>query len=490
MKNYEYYYLAKLNTLVNAKDRTRIKGTLKPGDRVHISAVCGKVMASIACILKDYGYEVTGSDKEFFAPMSDVLKNHGIKCSEYSVKNLDGVDLVVVGNTLSPDAVEVVEAKNRKIPMMSSSEVLGQIFKDKRSLVVAGTHGKTTTSALLAHTFLYCQKNPAYMIGGVFQNGNDSYSVGDEHSKFVVYEGDEYNCAFFDRGPKFLLYNSSSVILTSVEHDHVDLYPTFEDYKQAFVFLVEAIPKDGYLVVNESVLENIDLSNYMGKVFTYGSSKDSDVSYEIEKTDSNGTYFSIFSNKIGNISGLFIPMFGEYNVANATAVYTLSILEKLSQEEVIKALEKFPGTKERQEVLGIKTDGTIVIRDYAHHPTAVSLTLKGLRLGYPDRRFVTIFEPRSASSKRKVFQNDYVKSLSVSDVSIVICPQNILAGTEDVIDVNMVKEGIVSSGKYAYSVTTHDEALNTLKKISKPGDLVVFMSSGDMDKIPFSFLES
>lgn len=487
MEPHDYYYLAKRNLLSDAEKRIRVKGVIKKNSRIHVSAVCGKAMASVACMLKDLGYTVTGSDAAFHPPMGDVLKKHNIKCSEYSVKNIKNIDILVVGNALAHDSLEVEEARKRGIPLLSGPEVLGQVFKQRRSFVVAGTHGKTTTSALLTHVFEHNKKAPGYMIGGVFQDSKDSYSIGSKQSKFVVYEGDEYNSAFFDRGPKFLHYNPTSVILTSLEYDHVDLYPSFEDYKQAFQFLVEVLPKKGSLVIHESVVPLLNLKKCKARVIVYGNSKKADVIYKTTKTDSAGTLFSINSKVIGKHQSLTIPLFGEYNVANATAVYTLALLEKLRPDTTTKALAYFSGTKERQELIGVKEGNITVIRDYAHHPTAVKLTIEGLKKGYPQRRFIVIFEPRSASSKRKVFELDYADSLGYADVIYVIDP--VTSSTPDSIDVARIVDILNSKNKKAYVATSSDNALEALRKEVKQDDVVVFMSSGDMASIPQRFFQ-
>lgn len=483
MENYEIYYRAKLNFLPDAGERTRIIGQLKKGQKIHISAVCGKAMASVACMLRDYGYEVTGSDAAFNPPMSDVLKNEKIKCKEYSKNNLKGVDLLVVGNTLPYNAIEVEEARKKKIPMLSGAEVVGQLFKDKRSLVVAGTHGKTTTSAML--TYVFSGTNPAFMIGGVFQNSTDSYSVGSKKSEYMVYEGDEYNSAFFDRGPKFLHYNPTSVILTSVEYDHIDLYNSFGDYKQAFQFLVEIIPKGGYLVVHVEVKNILDISRCRGKVFTYGS-KNADFVYKIKRNTEAGVVFEVKSKKGGTVE-LTTPLFGEYNIANSTAVYALALLEGINKKEIAKKIKTFPGTKERQEYLGETKDGVKVIRDYAHHPHAVELTIKGLRERYPKRKIFCVFEPRSASSKRKDFENPYSKSLDFADEVIIIDPG---VRTENAINVENIVKTINLKKNKSYSVKNCSDALFLLKEKITSNEIVVFMSSGDMEGVPFKLLNS
>lgn len=489
MKNYEYYYLAKRNLLKGSERRTRVYKEIKRGDHIHISAVCGKAMASVAVMLKNFGCIVTGSDTKFSPPMSGVLKTNGIVCLEPSVDNLKDTDIVVVGNSLSYDSLEVTEARKRGIPMLSGSEVLAQIFSNKRSLVVAGTHGKTTTSALLTHVFLQTQKEPAYMIGGVFQNSEESSSAGKENGGFVIYEGDEYNCAFFDQAPKFLRYKPNSVILTSIEHDHVDLYPTPEDYKQAFQFLIEDLPKDGHLIIHTSAASIIDTSRCVAKVLTYGSSELADISYTVLKTDIDGTHFSLRIKNNVEIGNIKLPMFGVYNVENAVAVYALSILEGITQTEIIKALENYPGTKERQEFVGESNDGTVVIRDYAHHPTAVSLTIDGLKMRYPDRKIVAVFEPRSASSKRKIFETRYAEALAKADIAIIINPENQTIPESDQINIFNVKKAIDSFGKKSWEAKSNDEALDIVIKIASHKDVILFMSSGDMNGIPNKFLE-
>src|SRR3989344_3560215 len=451
MKSYDYYYLAKRNVLPDAEFRNRIPGIVKKGSKIHISAVCGKAMASVACLLKDFGCVVTGSDTAFHPPMGGVLKSRGIICLPPTVENLNNIDLVVIGNALSHDSLEVVEARKRNIPMISGPEALVEVFKNKRTLVVTGTHGKTTTSGLLTHVFLESDKEPAYMIGGVFQKSDDSYSSGGKNTKFAILEGDEYNCAYFDRAPKFLRYNATSAILTSVEHDHVDLYPSFEDYRQSFQFLVDDLPKDGFLVIHESVLENIDVSKCVAKVAVYGRLPISDFYYEINKVDSSGTTFFLKTNNFGEIKNIHIPLFGEYNVENATAVCALSLHEGISKDELLKALKNFAGTKERQELLGMRGD-IALIRDYAHHPTAVDVTLKALRLRYPGKRMVAVFEPRSASSRRKVFEERYAESLKNADVTIVISP--VFKETEnrsEMIDTLNIQGILQAANKIAYN---------------------------------------
>ena len=490
MKSYENYYLAKRNLLANANLRTRVCGELKPGSRIHVSAACGKAMASITCMLKESGYQVTASDVSFEPPMSDVLVSHRIACLPPSEENLQNIDLLVPGNMLPPSALEVVYARAQGIPMLSGSEVLRDLLtQNKRSLVVAGTHGKTTTSSLLAHVFMKSEKSPAYMIGGSFQDTGESYSVGSANATHAIFEGDEYDCAYFDKAPKFLRYNTSSAIITSIEHDHVDLYPTFEDYKQAFQFLVEDAPARGYLVVHESALEHIDISSCLGQVFTYGKTAQNDFSYTIQSVSVSSTIFSIHT-KDRTYADIRIPLFGEYNVANATSVFALALLEGVEVTAIISALATYPGVHERQEVLGISKNIT-VIRDFAHHPTAVRVTLDGLKSHYPNSRIVCVFEPRSITSRKKVFERVYPESLKSADVSILVSPPFKENDTKsDFMNVSVVATALEILGKRAFVADSPAIALQTVSEHVTEGDVIIFMSNGDFGGIPEKFLNN
>ncbi|MEX2013466.1 MAG: Mur ligase family protein, partial [Parcubacteria group bacterium] len=280
----------------------------------------------------------------------------------------------------------------------------------------------------------------------------------------------------------------TSVILTSLEHDHIDLYPTFEDYKQAFQFLIDELPPNGFLVVHQSVLPHLDTSKCLAKVFVYGNSHSSDIYYEIQGNDSEGTTFSFRVKGHEEVNKARIPMFGVYNVENAVAVSALSLLENISPSDVLKSLASFPGTRERQELLRVKDGNIAVIRDYAHHPTAVTLTLEGLRLRYPGRRIIAIFEPRSASSTRKDFEVRYGEALNQADISIIIKPT--LKEKDDKsnsIDISNVKHILEAAGRIAHEAQNFQEALETVSTIVNQNDVTVFMSSGDMEGIPEKF---
>jgi UDP-N-acetylmuramate: L-alanyl-gamma-D-glutamyl-meso-diaminopimelate ligase len=489
MKPYDSYYLAKRNLLAGAEERRRRFGRVKPGMRIHVSAACGKAMASVACLLKEYGCVVTGSDSTFSPPMSDVLDAHGIEKLPPAAENVESIDLLVVGNANAYNSTEVAAAREKGLPMISGAEAVAHIFSRKRALVVAGTHGKTTTSGLLVHVFEAAGRHPAYLIGGAFQKTNESYSSGGAKSAFAIYEGDEYNCAFFDQAPKFLRYRAASAIITSLEHDHVDLYPTFEDYKQAFQFLIEDLPRGGNLVIHESAAALLDLSRCRARVTTYGSSPGATVRYKVKRVGESGTTFSLI--KKGRSATVSVPLFGEYNVENAVAVYSLAALEGLATKEIAKGMRTFGGTRERQELLGFKKNGVPVVRDYAHHPTAVALTITALRKRYPGRRIVSVFEPRSASSLRKVFEDRYGESLKEGDVTILIKPPvKEGADTQALLNPEKVCEIIAAHRRVARAVATPEESLAALQELGSKKDVILFMSSGDLDGAPFKLINA
>lgn len=481
MNNYDFYYLAKRNLLKNADQRVVKRGFLDKKSKIHISAVCGKAMASIACILSDLGYSMQASDDNFYPPMSEVLSNKGIICKKPSIENLDNIDLFIPGNMLPPDHLEVIEAKKRNIPMVSGPEVLGQILTlNKRSLVVCGTHGKTTVSSLLTSVFDKTDKKPAFLVGGVIKKLG-SYSVG-FNSDFAIFEGDEYDCAFFDKAPKFLRYNPTSAIITSIEHDHFDLYPTFEDYKQSFQFLIEKTPKEGFLVCHSSILNILDFSLCKSKIYIYDK-KNNERIYKVKLINEKGTYFDFtFENK--EYKDFFVPLFGDYNIENTLSTVILSLLEGLDEMIIRKGLEDFSGVAERQEFIGEK-DGVKIFRDFAHHPTAVKETLEGFKKRFPENRIITVFHPRSITSRKKVFENDYINSLNNADVSIIINPpfkEN--DNLNDFMDTSVIKSGLEKGNKKVFIVPDVRSTKSLVNDIVQKGDVVIFMSNSNLENVP------
>jgi UDP-N-acetylmuramate: L-alanyl-gamma-D-glutamyl-meso-diaminopimelate ligase len=251
-KEAQQYYRKKLETFTDKKDRVlnNVDFDIKEVEEVHISGSCGKAMASVAGLFADSGFSVSGSDDACHPPMSIVLDNLGLEYKGFDIENIKNSDVIVVGNVCSPSNIECVHARKNNIPQISGAAAVGEFFiANKKSLVVAGTHGKTTTTSMLAHVFLESKNNPAFLIGGVLQGINTSYSIGDENSEYFIIEGDEYDTAYFDKAPKFLHYKPYISVITSVEYDHADIYKNIDDYRQAFAFLAEETHSDGKIFI-------------------------------------------------------------------------------------------------------------------------------------------------------------------------------------------------------------------------------------------------
>jgi UDP-N-acetylmuramate: L-alanyl-gamma-D-glutamyl-meso-diaminopimelate ligase len=454
---------------------------------VHVIGVCGTLMGAFAAFLKRRGVAVTGSDENVYPPMSDVLRNAGVQLmSGYRPENLtmggSKPEMIVIGNVISRGNPEAEAALKSGIPYVSLPEFMERLMLPKtRNLVVAGTHGKTTTSSMLAHVLSTAGKNPSYFIGGVSQDLPHSFHVSslDKGNCFVL-EGDEYDTAFWDKVPKFNHYLPDEVILTSVEYDHADIYPSFEAVLRAFEGLLDRIRPGGRLIacMDYPVMSKL-LERAKVPVITYGSHAVTAAQWVPGPVRMNGDkmQFEVLENEkpVGDIE---LQLSGTHNVLNALAVWIQCRKLGLSSAEVRAALASFRGVKRRQEVRG-EVQGVTVIDDFAHHPTAVRETLKGLKSRYPGRRLVAVFEPRSATSRRKVFQNDYVKAFLESD-SIYIStpydqtkiPQEERFSTEELV------EGLKRKGRTAEAFGPVEEGVSRVASACRKGDVVAVLSNG------------
>ena len=387
---------------------------MKP-KRIHLIGICGTAMASLAGMLKQRGHLVTGSDVAAYPPMSDFLASLEIPVAQpFSENNLDPrPDLVIVGNAISRGNVELEYVLDHRLAYQSMAQVLhDQFLIDRERLVVAGTHGKTTTSSLLAWMFSEALRAPGFLIGGIPENFGSSFALG-QGREFII-EGDEYDTAFFDKGPKFLHYFPDSVILTSVEFDHADIYKDLDEVKTAFKRLVNLVPRRGLLVAwdgHPSVDECV--SRAFCRVQRYGFDagsmwRISDPEYGDSLTRwkvwRDGVPWSEFESQLA----------GEYNILNATAAAALAANYGISAETIASALRSFRSVKRRLEVKA-EIHGITIIDDFAHHPTAVAGTLKALRARYRGRRLWAILEPRSNTLRRKVFEDELAQSLAHAD---------------------------------------------------------------------------
>jgi len=456
---------------------------------IHLIAIGGTGMAPLACLLSEQGHSVRGSDGPLYPPMSTLLEEAGITAMEgYGPGNLEPrPDLVIVGNAIRRDNPEATAARESGLDLVSMPQALAKFFLgDRQPLVVAGTHGKTTTSSIAAWIYHDCGHDPGFLIGGVPQNLERSFAIG-TGSRFVI-EGDEYNAAYFDRGPKFLHYLPQTVILTSVEYDHADLYASPDDLVSAYRDLVGIIPPDGLLVAcgdGPGVREVADAARC--RVIFYGLSEDCEVRPTTWRPHNGGTRFSIVDPEVG-ATEVTLATTGQHNLLNSLAVWAVARADGLAAADVATAFSRFQGVRRRQEELGTAA-GVTVVDDFAHHPTAVAETLPALHQRYGDRRLVVVFEPRSLTAGRGMFFDDYVAGFSQAD-EVFFAPlfhAGRLAEDER-LDLDSLVAAIAAEGTpcgRADSISALRLAvLNSLRS----GDVIVTMSSGSFEGLPHDLL--
>lgn len=446
--------------------------------------ICGTGVGALAGMLKEAGYHVSGSDQLVYPPMSDFLAEQGIVIMEgYKRDNLaPRPDLVIVGNVITKVNPEAVALAELGIPYMSMPQALSHFFLvGKTSLVITGTHGKTTTSSLLATMLYEAGLAPGFMIGGIVQAFTSNFRIGT--GQYFVTEGDEYDTAFFDKGPKFLHYQSQIAIITSIEFDHADIYQDLAAIKSSFSKLVRSMPADGFLVahLDDLVVKEV-VKEATCPVLGYGFSNDNFWSISNLAVTPEGTFFSV--QKEGSLFGEFHNVMpGRHNALNSLAVIAVLDLIGLSAPEITPLLKKFKGVRRRQEVRGIAR-GITVIDDFAHHPTAVRETLAALRDAYPKQKLVAVFEPRTNSSRRNIFQTDYTAVFNAADQIIIKEPeplQNIpeaerFSTKKLVADLNL-------KGLDAYHFKSSEDIISFLCQKSSSGDVIAIMSNGGFDNI-------
>jgi UDP-N-acetylmuramate: L-alanyl-gamma-D-glutamyl-meso-diaminopimelate ligase len=446
---------------------------------IHLIGICGTAMASLAGMLQQIGYNVTGSDNAAYPPMSDFLAKLGIKVMQpYSEANLSPrPDVVVIGNAMSRGNVELEYVLDERIPFRSLPQVLQENFlRTRESLVIAGTHGKTTTTSMLAWIFESAGLNPSFLIGGIAENFGSSFAVT-EGKQFII-EGDEYDTAFFDKGPKFLHYLPASVLLTHVEFDHADIYKDLDSVKTAFKRLVNLVPRRGQIIAYDA---SANVSECVSKAFCpverYGFSEQAawravDLKFEPEKTSwsvlHDGKHWADFE----------FPIAGSYNVLNATGAAALGSKYGISPEAIARGLKSFESVKRRLEVKA-EIGGITIIDDFAHHPTAIRETLQALRTRYPGRKLWAIFEPRSNTLRRKIFQNELVESLRIAD-EVVMASVFKAEGVpvEERLESSAIIEGLKAADLPARELADADAIVATVTPELKRGDVVAILSNG------------
>src|SRR5579871_3551060 len=389
------------------------------GKHIHLIGICGTAMASLAGMLKQRGFRVTGSDAAAYPPMSDFLAELGIPVAQpFAARNLDPrPDLVVVGNAISRGNAELEELLDQRIPFCSLPQMLHEEFlQGKEVLAVAGTHGKTTTTSMLSWIFHTAGLQPSFLIGGIAENFGSSFRLG--QGRHFIIEGDEYDTAFFDKGPKFLHYFPDAVILTSVEFDHADIYKDLDAVETAFKRLVNLVPRRGRVVAFDA---GDSVTRCVAKAFCpverYGARDGSDWQIADLRFEPSRTTWTVVRNEKAWADFEF-ALAGEYNVFNAVGATALATDCGIPVEKIQQALKTFKSVKRRLEVKA-DINGITIIDDFAHHPTAIAGTLTALRGRYPGRRLWAILEPRSNTLRRNVFQHELVKSLGLADEIIV-----------------------------------------------------------------------
>ena len=442
--------------------------------------ICGTGMGSFAGLLKAAGYQVRGSDENVYPPMSDKLAAWGIPVLPgYKPENLDPApDLVIVGNVIRRTNPEAQAVLDRGLEYTSFPKALGDMFlADRHSVVVSGTHGKTTTSSLIAWLLYRGERDPSLLIGGVPENFGEGFRLGQgEH--FVV-EGDEYDTAFFDKVPKFVHYRPRTAVITSIEFDHADIYDSVEAIEAQFAKLVDLVPDTGVIVAraqDSRVRRIVDTAK--AKVQRYALDETADADWHVRDLtfDKQGASFSIFQHRI-RLGRFQLPMSGLYNVENALAATMVALRLGMSVAEIREAMPEFKGVSRRQSVRG-EVGGIRVIDDFAHHPTAVQGTIAGIRTRYPDGRVFAVFEPRTATSSRRYFQDAYAAAFGDADEVIIAGVGRKELPDEERLDISRLAESINASGVSARSIAEIDEIVDLLAREAKPQDTLLFMSNG------------
>ncbi len=450
---------------------------------IHMVAACGTGMGALACMLQDLGFHVTGSDHQVYPPMSDFLAGKGIRLfSGFSPSHLNPMpDLVIIGNAVTRNNVEAQHVMENHIPYCSMPQALNHfVAGDKKIILVTGTHGKTTTSAIIAHLLQEAGLDPTFMIGGILKNFNSNYRLG--NGDYIVIEGDEYDTAFFDKGPKFLHYTPHITIINGIEFDHADIFRDLDHIKGIFKSLVNTIPPQGVILANgedphlRDVLQEATCAiEYFGPdayswAFTQCKADGSQTHIHIKAPD--GEAFEVHSH-----------LMGRHNAMNTLAA--VGALTKLGVQKtvLVSSMKRFQGIKRRQEVRGIKR-GITVMDDFAHHPTAVKETIAAVKPFYTQGRIIAVFEPRTNSSMRNIFQKAYAAAFDDAHVICIRKPSRLdKVPEQERLSAEKLVSDIQLRGKNALYFENSEAILEFLKTDVQRGDLVLIMSNGGFDNI-------
>ncbi len=457
---------------------------------IHLVPIGGTAMTPLAALLAEEGHRVTGSALDLYPPMSTLLDSLQIPVARgFAGEHVpDDCDCVVVGNAALRDNVEAGEAHRRRIPVLSMPQAIREhLLADKTSVVVTGTHGKTTTSALTAWLLLDSNRDPGFLIGGEMKNLGRGYRRGG--GPVFVLEGDEYNAAFFDRGPKFLHYQPRHLFVGNIEYDHADLFPDLASVVEAFRQVVGIVPPEGTVVANvdDERVRGILPAARARIVPVSLADPAADFSATEVEFEPEGTRFTLLESDRA-AGRLFSPLVGIHNLRNALGAIALARGLGLSVEEIGRSLPRFAGVRRRLEVKGEK-NGIVVVDDFAHHPTAVAGTIAAARTRWPGRRLWALFEPRSNTAGRKLFEDDYGDAFSAAD-ALVIGPifHAKRLKPEERIDRAAVLDRFTTNGKPAYAPESLDEIPGILRREARAGDVLLLMSSGAFGGLPETLL--
>ena len=455
--------------------------------KVHMIAACGVGMSALASLLREAGHEVTGSDEQAYPPASTLLESLGIRLGTgYDPARLDGADVVVCGNAVRRTNPEAVAARERNMRVVSFPQALEELFlAARRPAVVAGTHGKTTSASMLAYVLERTGRAPGYLIGGAPRDLKSAAALG--RGEWFVIEGDEYDSAYFDKEPKFLHYHPALLVLTAVEFDHADIYRDVDHVKSAFRKLLDGLEPGVPVIACTDFPHVRDLiDGRPGALRRFG--LDDPAEWRVSDLVDDGTTAFVVRERARKVVDVRLQVPGAINARNALGVLLAAREIGLGWEEAAAALAEFRGVRRRQEVVG-ETKGVTVIDDFAHHPTAVAETLRALRLRYPGRRLRAVFEPRSNTSRRRVFQREYCDALSLADESVlarVFTKDSDPIPVEERLDPDLIASDVSARGTPCRTIDGVDTIRDYLVASVRSGDVIVIMSNGAFGGLPRS----
>lgn len=451
-------------------------------EHIHLIGVCGTGMASLAGLFSAAGFKISGSDSQCYPPMSTMLESLGVQIQlGFKPENLQPrPDLVIIGNVCTPQNPEARAAIDSQMRYLSMSDAVAEYFCAGRlPIVITGTHGKTSTASLAAHLLYHAKQDPSFLIGGIPHEFGQSFRLG--QGPHIVIEGDEYDTAFFDKTPKFLHYRAKAVHLGPVEFDHADIYNNLDEVLAAFRALITSLPKEGLLVacVDSDNVRAL-LSAAKCRVITYSvTGQEADVTGTLTDESPDGTSFTLASKQ--ETVAFQSPMTGMHNMQNATGIITLLKALGLSDDSLTSGLRTFKGAKRRQEVVGTHHDIT-VIDDFAHHPTAIRETIKALRAKYPDHRLTVLFEPRSNTSGRALFYDQYLEAFSGAD-RVWLGPVHKVdrIPADQILDTHHLAQALTEKGIPTTACQSNEDILSQVAPLLEGPEIVALMSNGSFD---------